>query len=114
MQEVLKFGKKALSGESDVPCIKLINFLSIMKQVLYYRKNDGGESLESALPKVEPPDIITTADADIAQLVEHRLPKPRVAGSNPVVRSKGKKRRPKRPPLLFFSVPKSRLTSVQV
>lgn len=25
--------------------------------------------------------------ADIAQLVEHRLPKPRVAGSNPVVRS---------------------------
>ena len=25
--------------------------------------------------------------ADVAQLVEHRLPKPRVAGSNPVVRS---------------------------
>ncbi|KUK58126.1 MAG: hypothetical protein XD80_1017 [Synergistales bacterium 53_16] len=25
--------------------------------------------------------------ADIAQPVEHRLPKPRVAGSNPVVRS---------------------------
>jgi hypothetical protein len=26
--------------------------------------------------------------AGIAQLVEHRLPKPRVAGSNPVARSK--------------------------
>ena len=72
-----------------------------MKQVLYYRKNKEGKSLESALPKVETPDIITTADADIAQLVEHRLPKPRVAGSNPVVRSKGKKRRPKGPPLFI-------------
>ena len=99
--------RKSVVGESDVTCIKLINSLSIMKQVLYYRKNDGEESLESALPKVEPPDIITTADADIAQLVEHRLPKPRVAGSNPVVRSKGKKRRPKRPPLVFFPFPKA-------
>lgn len=79
----------------------------MIKQVLYYRKNKEGKSLESALPKVETPDIITTADADIAQLVEHRLPKPRVAGSNPVVRSKGRKRRPKRPPLVFFPFPKA-------
>ena len=53
--------------------------------------------------KVETPDIITTADADIAQLVEHRLPKPRVAGSNPVVRSKGNERRPKKGLLFIFS-----------
>ena len=33
------------------------------------------------------PNYNEPSRADIAQLVEHRLPKPRVAGSNPVVRS---------------------------
>ena len=32
--------------------------------------------------------IFATAKANVAQLVEHQLPKLRVAGSNPVIRSK--------------------------
>jgi hypothetical protein len=35
--------------------------------------------------------------ADVAQLVEHQLPKLRVAGSIPVVRSSGIKQRPQMP-----------------
>jgi Ca2+-binding RTX toxin-like protein len=33
--------------------------------------------------------VPSTRRADVAQLVERRLPKPKVAGSNPVVRSSG-------------------------
>lgn len=51
-----------------------------------------GDFEKFALPKKDLVDIISPADADIAQLVEHRLPKPRVAGSNPVVRSIGIRR----------------------
>src|SRR5213596_3049576 len=40
-----------------------------------------------SVPKRAPhPDIDSAARADVAQLVERRLPKPKVAGSRPVVR----------------------------
>ncbi len=32
--------------------------------------------------------IFATSNANVAQLVEHQLPKLRVAGSNPVIRSR--------------------------
>jgi hypothetical protein len=42
----------------------------------------------SGSPAPEGPLLSWTVHADVAQLVEHHLAKVRVAGSNPVVRSK--------------------------
>ena len=46
---------------------------------------------DEAMPPLDRPafwPILFLKDADVAQLVEHRLPKPVVAGSSPVVRLK--------------------------
>ena len=46
-------------------------------------------SLENKpLRQIEALGIVFSVDADMAQLVEHHLAKVRVAGSNPVVRSR--------------------------
>lgn len=45
------------------------------------------KAITGNLAKRQRPPYNVPSRADIAQLVEHRLPKPRVAGSNPVVRS---------------------------
>ena len=74
----------------------ILSFLKGFKRIFSVNLQDdpGGpcDFGKFALPKEGLIDIISPADADIAQLVEHRLPKPRVAGSNPVVRSIGVQR----------------------
>ena len=51
----------------------------------------NGGFLPSDRGRISVPRLVTLPlNADVAQLVEHWLPKPRVAGSSPVVRSNRK------------------------
>ena len=62
-----------------------------------------GGRIEGCCPacRAGEPGAILGAHADVAQLVEHHLAKVRVAGSNPVVRSKSSEL----PLLRWFAVP---------